>query len=143
MPKKWCFSPKNVLQDWLLVVLICLDMVSICLDMVSTVKKITSRPSKSLDSSKNDISTSLDMVYALKSRFVSIFNTVSIETLGQDSRSRLLILTFSKPCLDKSRRLNLDLDWSRLCRPPGLIEHLVIFFSLYSLSRIWQKPLFV
>jgi hypothetical protein len=54
---------------------------------------------------KNDILTSLSMVYALKSWFVPIFNTVSIST-------------FSKPCPDESR--NLDLDWSRLSRPPGL-----------------------
>jgi hypothetical protein len=85
--------------------------VSICLDMVSTVQKMTSRPSKSLDSSKNNIWTSLDMVYALKSRFVSIFNTVLIKTLNlnifktlsqrdekSQSRSRL-VLTVETPRL--------------------------------------------
>ena len=37
-----------------------------------------------LDSLKNDISTNLDNFYAIKSRFVSIFIFVSIETLDFD-----------------------------------------------------------
>jgi hypothetical protein len=62
--------------------------VSICLDRVSI-------ESLDLDSLKNDISTNLDKVYAIKSQFVSIFIFVSIETLDLDI-SKTDILTIQK-----------------------------------------------
>ncbi len=72
-----------------------------------------------LDSLKNDISTNLDKVFAIKSRFVSIFTFVSILTF-QKPTSRLSIKSgqFENGHLDVSRHL--DLDCSRLSRPLGL-----------------------
>jgi hypothetical protein len=63
---------------------------------VSTVQKMTSRQ--------------VSIWFMPLSLNLSLFLTLS--------RSRLSILTFSKPYLDELR--NLDLDWSRLSRPPGL-----------------------
>ncbi len=73
-----------------------------------------------LNSLKNDISTNLDNFYAIKSQFLFL------------SRSRLSISTVQKPTsrhfkkvsLDAKDVLDLDLDWSRLSRPPWLFESL-------------------
>ncbi len=78
-----------------------------------------------LDSLKNDISTNLDNFYAIKSRFVSIFIFVSIETLDLDiSKTDIStvekILTLQKISLNAKDVLDLDLDWSQLSRPPWL-----------------------
>jgi hypothetical protein len=53
---------------------------------------------------------------------VSIFVKVSIETV-QKRTSRLSRKSrqFEKWCLDTSRSLDLDLDWSRQSRPPSLM----------------------
>ncbi len=97
----WFFfvwSKLMVHDKWLgLVVSICLDMVSIETFGVDSSKNDISTVQKSRQFNK-DISTSLDMVYALKSRFVLIFNTVSIEILDLDIFKILF----------------------RLSRPPGL-----------------------
>jgi hypothetical protein len=56
---------------------------------------------------------------AIKSQFVSIFIFVSIESLNLDiskSWSRQVL----KTGLDAKDVLDLDLDWSRLSRPPTL-----------------------
>ncbi len=72
---------------------------------------------------KNDISTNLDNFYAIKSRFVSIFIFVSIESLDLD-----ISKSWSRPSRKSRQVLKtgldakdvLDLDWSRLSRPPTL-----------------------
>ena len=95
--------------------------VSICLDVISTPKKSQSQQSRFsrqfekrhldsrdfLNSLKNDISTNLDNFYAIKSRFVSIFIFISIETLDQDSFKKdistdreILISTVETPRLN-------------------------------------------
>jgi hypothetical protein len=96
--------------------------VSICLDMV-LIKTF------GFDSSKNDISTvhksrQFKKLHLDKSQY-GLCPKVLIcldfwHCLDRDSQSRLSISIFSKPCLNKSRRLDLDLDWSQLLRPPGL-----------------------
>jgi len=52
--------------------------------LISTVEKI-------LDSLKNDISTNLNKVYAIKSQFVSIFIFALIESLDLDSFKKLVL----------------------------------------------------
>ncbi len=62
------------------------------------------------------------MAYALKSRFLSRSRSrLSISTV-QKRTSRLSRKSrqFEKWCLDTSRSLDLDLDWSRQSRPPSL-----------------------
>ncbi len=76
---------------------------------------------------KNDISTNLDNFYAIKSQFVSIFIFVSTETLDLDTGREPVstvekILTLQKVRLDAKDILDLDLDWSRLSRPPCLVK---------------------
>ncbi len=66
-----------------------------------------------LNSLKNDISTNLDNFYAIKSWFVSIFIFVSISTFQKPTSRH-----FKKVSLDAKDVL--DLDWSRLSRPPWL-----------------------
>ncbi len=83
---------------------------------------------------------SLNILHTLKSQFLI------------RSWSRLLILTFQKPCLDMLRKsrpfpkpchdvlrnLDLDLDWSRLSRPPSLIIFRSYKLKLSSSSKwLW------
>ncbi len=94
-----------------------------------------------LDSLKNDISTNLDNFYAIKSRFLFL-SRLSISTF-QKPTSRLSRKSryFKKVSLDAKDVLDLDLDWSRLSRPPELLftpkcrKFIKALFSCFNLTK--------
>jgi hypothetical protein len=108
--------------------------------LISTVEKISTGFWNWSWQFKNDISTNLDNFYAIKSQFISIFIFVSIESLNLD-----ISKSWSRPSRKSRQVLKtgldtkdvLDLDWSRLSRPPTLT-----FSRLVCTYRRCLRPIF-
>ncbi len=122
-------------------------------EIFSTVWKRTSRQSRFsrqfekghlsswdfLNSLKNDI---FDKVFAIKSWFLSLPQSrLSISTF-QKPTSRLSRKSqqFSKVGLDTKDNLDLDLNWSQLSRPPGLVTKQNMFLRLPTVPKtlVWR-----
>jgi hypothetical protein len=87
-----------------------------------------------LYSLKNNISTTLDEVFAIKSQFVSIFIFVSIKTIDLDN---------SKSLSRHDEKRHLDLNLSRLSRPPSLRENTLFIDVLYNRLTDFYNPVSV